>query len=139
MIDQQQQQENNNNIINDDYFERLKQIGASISQPTFERLQTLFAHEQQMDSVRSAIFVKLTTMARPILTLNLSEWSEKTLKEQSDLLQQIQELIYDLQLIESASNFQTFGLANTIFALNKKRCSKKIIIGCFFLSVKNST
>lgn len=128
------QQENNNN---EDYFERLKQIGASISQPTFERLQTLFVQEQQMDSFRSAIFSKLTTMARPLLLTtttqqqNFQDWDEKTLNEKCILLDQIQDLIYDLQLIESTSNFQTFSLANAIFALNKKRCSKKIIIGWF--------
>lgn len=141
----QQQQENNNN---EDYFERLIQIGASISQPTFERLQTLFVHEQQMDSFRSAIFSKLTTMARPLLLTtttqqqqNFQDWDEKTLNEKCILLDQIQDLIYDLQLIESTSNFQTFSLANAIFALNKKRCTKKILIGWFyffFLSVTHN-
>lgn len=124
------------NETSEDYLERLKQIGSSISANNFEKLLTYFNHEQQMDSFRATIFAKLNALAKPIITHNLPDGQEMSLSEKSNLLYQIQESIYDLQLIESASNFQTFGIANAIFALNKKRCLKKIIMGIFYKTIK---
>lgn len=110
----------------------VENIDANISPMIFDNIKMFASQEQRFDSLRMTIFDRLNQLSKKII-LNTKEWQEMNLEAKCTLLAEIQECLYDLQLVEHSSQMPVFALAKAVFSLNKKRCVYKAPIGNFFL------
>lgn len=100
----------------------------------FENIKIFASQEQRFDSLRMTIFDRLSQLSKRIV-INTKEWKEMNLEAKCTLLAEIQECLYDLQLVEHASQMPVFALAKAVFSLNKKRCVYKAPTGIFYLKI----
>lgn len=110
----------------------LENIDSDISPMVLENIKIFASQEQRFDSLRMTIFDRLNQLSKKII-LNTKEWQEMNLEAKCTLLAEIQECLYDLQLVEHSCQMPVFALAKAVFSLNKKRCVYKAPIGNFLI------
>lgn len=104
------------NEIDEESLNRARSVFAS----TLDRVHGYFKHQQRLDDLRKQILDELAQSTR---TANHGEMS--TSEKLSHVLG-VQKKLYDLQLLESAGKAPLYGIAKTIFSMNKKRTMPKV-------------
>lgn len=117
----------------------LMAVGREISPMIFENIKIYAAQEQRFDSLRNAIYAKLNHLSKRITVADDNESQAAHLEEKCAVLSDIQECLYDLQLVEHASKIPVFALTKAVFSLNKNRCVHKAPAGKYFELVTSFT
>ena len=103
---------NLNNLLN------ISRLSETFSTLELEELGDYLNEDKKLDKIRKLLIERLENAQKRIDR----EWSQIDLSQKSELLLDIQEVLYEMQLVEHAAKTPILHIAKLLFAANPARC-----------------
>jgi hypothetical protein len=106
------------NLNIDSHDQKISRLNEIFSASELEELNTYFNDDKKFDKIRKLLMERLENAQKRIK----QEWSLVDHTKKSELLFDIQEILYEMQLVEHAAKTPILHVVKLLFAANPSRC-----------------